>query len=315
MSKERIIYVTGMKPKPEPALHEPELLRVLDAALTRADPRAAAWLRARAENFNLVSWTSLAYPERSDIAIDLPGIEHLLEQPSPSARDKREADAIWRRLFRVWHLIGDSYPWLSRLVASPALNVTLGDVRRYLGNHDGVADRIRQSLIDQLTEAWDAGDRILLISHSLGSVIAYDSLWQLSREAGHAGRVELFLTMGSPLATRFIRKGLLGANLTGAERFPSNIDHWVNLAARGEMVALHRRVKPFFSAMLTHGAAQSIDDIPDIYNHFRRDGQLNVHKSYGYLNHPIVAGLICDWLGYSSSGSMRTSIRRFRSRP
>ena len=315
MAKERIIYVTGMKPKPDPALHEPELVRILAAALERADPRAAEWLRAREENFVLVSWTSLAYPESSDIEVDLPGIEGLLERPLPSARDKRQADAIWRSLFRAWHLIGDSYPWFSRLVASPALNVTLGDVRRYLGNHEGVAVRVRQSLVDELTEAWDAGDRVLLISHSLGSVIAYDSLWHLSREAGHAGRVELFLTMGSPLATRFIRKGLQGTNRAGAERYPDNIDHWVNLSARGEMVALHRRVKPFFSGMLKQGVVQSIEDLTDIYNHFRQDGRLNVHKSYGYLNHAVVAGLICEWLGYSSSGSMRTSIRRFRSLP
>lgn len=296
MDKARVIYITGMKPKPEPALHRSELVRVLGAALNRIDSRAADWLGADDDHFKLVSWTSLLYSEPQDIAVDLLGIEALLRNPIPSDRDRREADAIWRSLYRAWHLIGDSYPWLSRLVTSQALNVTLADVRRYVENDNGIAVRIRQQLIDELLSAWEAGDRVLLIGHSLGSVIAYDSLWQLSRESQYPGRVELLISLGSPLATRFIRNGLLGANHQGPERFPGNIDRWVNVSARGEMVALHRRVKPFFADMLKFGLVRAIDDMPGIYNHFRRDGKLNVHKSYGYLNHKLVAGLICRWL-------------------
>ena len=67
--------------------------------------------------------------------------------------------------------------------------------------------------------------------------------------------------------------------------------------------------------MLELGLTRSIDDVAGLYNHFRLDGVLNVHKSYGYLNHAVVAEHICRWLGYSSSGSMRTSIRRLRSLP
>jgi hypothetical protein len=66
------------------------------------------------------------------------------------------------------------------------------------------------------------------------------------------------------------------------------------------MVALHRRIKPFFAEMVKLGLIESIEDEPGIYNHFRGDRGLDVHRSYGYLNHPLVAGLICRWLGYSS---------------
>ena len=78
MAEARIIYLTGMKPKPEPDLHRPELVRVLGASLGRIDPAAASWLTARPENFVLVSWTQHLYSERRDIALDLPGIEQLL---------------------------------------------------------------------------------------------------------------------------------------------------------------------------------------------------------------------------------------------
>ena len=300
MSNRRIIYITGMKPKPLPELHRPELMRVLGAALARFSPEAADWLSARDENFVLVSWTSLLYEEPRDIRLDLEGIESLLREPYPARRDRQDAGSLVRELRRAVHLVADSFPWLSAIVASEALRVTLEDVRRYLDDRDGVATRIRALLVRELENAWDSGDRVLILGHSLGSVIAYDSLWTLSREQRHPGRVDLLLTMGSPLATRFIRKGLKGAGLPGPERYPDNIERWVNVSARGEMVALHRRIKPFFAEMLRLGLVRELVDEPSIVNHFRTADGLNVHKSYGYLNHPVVAGRICRWLGYSS---------------
>lgn len=300
MGNARIIYITGMKPKPEPELHRPLLLRVLAASLARIEPAASEWLGERTENFVLVSWTHLLYANHRDIELDRVGVDRLLEHPVPTARDKREADRLGLKLSRAWHLFGDSFPWLSAILATPALRITLHDVHRYLADADGVGHRIRQLLIDELEAAWAAGERVLLIGHSLGSVIAYDSLWQQSREARSPDRVELLMTLGSPLATRFIRRGLLGSRRSGSDRYPANIDRWVNVSARGEMVALHRRVKPYFAAMLRLGLVRSIEDEVGIYNHYRAEHGLNVHKSYGYLNHPVVAARICRWLGYSS---------------
>lgn len=301
MADARIIYITGMKPKPIPESHRPELVRVLAASLARVAPEAGAWLGERPENFTLVSWTRLLYSDPRDINLDRGGVDRLLAAPQASAVDRREADSRQLALLRIWHLLGDSYPWLSSIVASPALTETLTDVYRYLDNQDDIARKIRQMLSDALESAWAAGDRVLLIGHSLGSVIAYDCLWSLSRERFRQGRIELFMTLGSPLATRFIRCRLQGAGQTGQDRFPDNIDRWVNVSARGELVALHRRVRPFFGAMVNSNLIESIEDVPAIYNHFRRDdGSLDPHKSYGYLNHAAVATRICRWLNYSS---------------
>lgn len=300
MRQARIIYVTGMKPKPDPVLHRAELIRVLHASLARVDARAANWLTGRDDNFVLVSWTPLLYQEQRDIALDRPGIEQLLAQPYPSVADKREADALQRKLYRAWHLLGDSFPWLTGLMATANLRVTLADVRRYLDDIDGVATRVRQELIRELDPARCGNDSVLLIGHSLGSVIAYDCLWHLSRRLQSSQQIDLLMTLGSPLATRFIRKHLAGADRQGADRYPANVRHWLNLAARGEKVALHRRLRPFFAPMIAHGLLESMEDIADIYNHFRDAGGLNPHKSYGYLNHRAVAERICGWLDYSS---------------
>lgn len=285
-----------MKPKPDPVLHRPELIRVLQASLGRIDPEAAAWLGAREENFVLVSWTPLLYDRYRDLALDLPGVERLLAEPVASAADRRDIDAWTRRVKRYFHLFGVSFPRLWPWLATPDLEATLGDVVAYLQNADGRSDRIRQLVSDEVERAWSLGERVLLIGHSLGSVIAYECLWQLGRELGRDERVDLLMTLGSPLATRFIRKAVKGADRDGAERYPGNIRRWSNISARGELVALHRAIKPFFAPMLGLGLIEAIEDVPDIYNHFRADGGIDVHKSYGYLNHAAVASRICRWL-------------------
>lgn len=284
-----------MKPKPPPRPHKRELLRATVAGLAWARPEAARLLRDNTDWFTLVSWTHRFYGRYRNIALDIPGIDRLLQQPEPSEEDLREIDSAARRVKRLWHLVGDALPFLGRLVARPELRLTMREVLRYFSDEDGIASEIRGLLKTVLRQAWSADERVLLIGHSLGSVIAYDTLWELSREDGDPRRIELLMTLGSPLATRFIRRSLRGAGHEGAERYPANIASWVNYAAKGEMTAL-RPVRPYFSPMLDFGLVDSIEDETELYNHFRSEIGLNVHMSYGYLVSPPVAGRIADWL-------------------
>ena len=66
--------------------------------------------------------------------------------------------------------------------------------------------------------------------------------------------------------------------------------------SRGEMVALHPRLEPFFRGMVRHGLVAAIEDHVGLYNHFHGEMGLDPHKSYGYLVHADVASLIGDWL-------------------
>jgi hypothetical protein len=291
-----------MKPKPPPEDHRRALLRVLSASIARTDPAAAEWLSHEKERFVLVSWTSLLYTQPSSIDEDLPGVEALLAAPYPTTEDKREIELPQRRIQRYRQLIGDAFPQLTSIIASPALKQTLAEVHRYLEDQDGIAGVIRKMVRDAMLAAWRDNRRVLLVGHSLGSVIAYDCLWELSRSRGHAEKIDVFLTLGSPIATRFIRKALLGAHLEGAVRYPDNIQRWLNVSARGELVALHPKIAPFFSEMSDLGLLHSLEDCTGIYNHFHGPNGLDVHKSYGYLNHQDVAGPIAQWIAAERSG-------------
>ncbi len=285
-----------MKPKPPQRPHKRELLRTVVAGLAWTCPEAARLLRDNEDLFTLVSWTHRFYGCYRDVALDIAGVERLLHEPEPTAEDRREIDSAARRVRRLWHLVGDALPFLGRLVARPELRLTMTEVLRYFNDDDGVASEIRELLKAVLQQAWQADERVLLIGHSLGSVIAYDALWELSHEDRDSRRVELFMTLGSPLSTRFIRRSLRGADRDGAERFPTNIDRWVNYAAKGELTAL-RPMQPYYSRMLaTSGGLESIEDELEIYNHFRGPRGLNVHMSYGYLINPAVASRIGEWL-------------------
>ena len=296
LARKRIIFVPGMKPKPPADAHRSELWRVLLAGIERLDESLAAALRQQPEIFELVSWTYAFYGRYRDIALDLPGIERELQIREPDPRDIAEVESLNRKVQRWVHIVGDALPFLSRWLAKPDVRLTMGEALRYLTDRRGVATKIRGQVIAALREAWEREQTVMLIGHSLGSVIAYDTLWQLSQEERVQDKVDVFVTMGSPLATRFIRNHLLGAKHLGKARYPHNIRRWVNFSSRGEMTAIHPELRPTFGSMVELGLVESFEDHTDFYNFFRGDVGLNVHKSYGYLINPVVSATIVEWL-------------------
>ena len=292
--KARIIFVPGLSPKPPADVYRAQLLRVLIAALERVRPRAASVLAARPDAFVLVAWTHLFYETDRDISLDLEGIDRLLTQGA-TAEDRREILSWSRRLDLAARIVGDAVPLLGRL-ANSAIRAQLGDVVRYQRDVDGIGTRIRALLREALELAWAARARVLLIGHSLGSVICYDTLWELGHERRAERRVELFISLGSPLATHVIRRGLRGVGLHGAEAYPRNIARWVNLTARADTTALYPHLQPRFREMLELGLVGSIEDYGDLENYFRGAYGLNTHEAYGYLFQPTLAEIVGDFI-------------------
>ena len=292
--KARIIFVPGLAAKPAAEPYRAQLLRVLLAALERDRPRAAEALAARPEAFVLVAWTHLFYASDRDIALDLPGIERLLTEP-PTADDRRAIESWSHRLDMLGRIVGDAVPLLTRL-ANPLIRAQLADVARYQRDDDGVGTAIRALVRGELESAWAARERVLLIGHSLGSVICYDTLWDLGRERRAERRVDLFVTLGSPLATHVIRRGLSGARLSGEDAYPRNVARWVNLSARGDTTALQPRLAPRFREMLELGLVGSIEDHVDLENCFRGANGVNAHEAYGYLFQPKLAETVGEFI-------------------
>ena len=293
----RIIFVPGMKPKPPERIHRQVLGRCMRAGLERVDPDAAEPLRDGATCLTTAAWNHAFYRKHRNIELDKRSIERILEQPEPSNRDIVDIEAFARRKTRILLRMGHAAPLFSSLFARRSMRLTVTETHRYLMNWGGIATVVREVVRKALVDAWSAGEQVLLIGHSLGSVIAYDTLWELSHGERHEnGRVSLLITLGSPLASPMILRGVQGARLSGRKRFPEIVDRWQNFSARGEITALHPRLGAHYGEMVELGSLEALQDCTGFYNHYRDRGRLDVHTSYGYLITRPVAESIAGWL-------------------
>jgi hypothetical protein len=247
-----------------------------------------------AETLSLIGWSHGFYGEHSDISIDMQGIEQLIAGKDRELETLREARALSRRIVSVLYAFADRFPIFGSTFSTRRMQTRVREIQRYFSDVDGESTAARDMLADTIRKAWDSGEQVLLAGHSFGSVIAYDTLWELSRgETG--GQVDLFLTMGSPLTMNYIRRGLQGANLRGADRYPTCIRRWRNLAAVGEVTALDRKLSDYFSPMCSLGLIESITDDLGLINQFHGPDGLNVHKCYGYFASRHVGELVLAW--------------------
>jgi len=254
----------------------------------------AGTLQTGDPQFHLVSWNYLYYNEHKDATSDIPWIDALINKHGPTEQDMQDAHSwnIW--LSRLMLTLADHIPLLIRLLPEETRS-TAHEIDRYFNNTDDVARKIRELLKQTLRPMLEQQDNVLLIGHSLGSVIAYDTLWELSRLEGLKGKVD-FLTLGSPMGMHYIHRRLLGVHETGETSYPGLIRHWINLAAEGDVAALNQNLNESFYAMLELGLVESIEDhCHGIYNYFRSDAGLNCHRSYGYMVSPAVGSIIADW--------------------
>lgn len=296
MSARSIIWVPGQKPKPPPQKYREQLWRCLIKGVADVSPGVAADLIRKPESFGLSAWNLLYYRTYRDIDQDIPWINALLKKNQANARDVTEA-TTWRIHFTwlLYHLF-DSMHWAINWIPDPDIKAAMKESDRYFENRDGVADRVRRLLKEDLRQALDLGRKVLLIGHSLGSVIAYDTLWELTHEDGYAPKVDAFLTLGSPLGVKLIQKRLKGAHEQGARRYPHNIRRWFNIAAMGELRAIDRMLRNDFSSMLEMALVENIEDCAyGVFNYYRDENGLNVHRSYGYLVNSVTARIIADW--------------------
>ncbi len=290
----RIIFTHGKNPKPPAGEHRRQLLRCLLHGVRKVDPGIAAEIES-SDCFRLVSWSHLFYDEPRDIMDELPWIDRLLEEADPPA-DVKSARPLKYRAAKAMYTLGDHLSWLIPLIPDNRVKLSIQETNNYFNNHDNSGCLIRRLQKEPLREAAKQGDRVLLIGHSMGSIIAYDSLWELEYLEGVRFCVDTFLTLGSPLGMNYVQRRLTGQNEQQLGQYPCNIRKWINISSKGDLVALDPSLANDFRDMIDNHCVESITDMrADILNHYRDDMGLNVHKSYGYMVNPFVANVIADW--------------------
>lgn len=152
------------------------------------------------------------------------------------------------------------------------------DVYRYLKN-----SAIRETIDTGVSAAITPGVETVVVSHSLGTVVAYNLL----RQQGHlrGWKVPLFVTVGSPLAVTEIRKTLRSFAPT---RCPECVSQWFNAMDERDVVALYPLNTGSFPLNPTNPAIENKSDV--------RNKTENRHGIAGYLDDKDVAKQIYDAL-------------------
>jgi hypothetical protein len=174
------------------------------------------------------------------------------------------------------------------------------DIKEYWNVDSSFGSDVRWPAISPLLTAFNTRDRVMVIAHSLGSMVAYDTLWKVSYLGEYRPRysskvVDQLVTLGSPLADETVKRHLKGSHVKGPRRYPTNIRRWINVAAVDDFVCHDEQVANDYKKMLEYEQTESIEDVR-IYNLSLRDGRSNPHHSGGYLIHPVMSDLLSEWL-------------------
>lgn len=147
-------------------------------------------------------------------------------------------------------------------------------VRRYFTEPE-----LREQACERIAREVDADTRVL-VGHSLGSVVAYEAL------CAHPGwPVRTLVTLGSPLGIpNLIFDRLQPAPVNGRGAWPGGVARWVNVADRGDVVALVKQLRPCF------GDVERVEDLR--VNNGAKAHDISPYLTAAETGHAIAAGLV-----------------------
>jgi hypothetical protein len=172
-------------------------------------------------------------------------------------------------------------------LADRVLQAKLNDLSNYYENRK-VREKLRSGLETKLKSL--KGKRIMLIAHSMGSIIAYDVLRIIGRKDPNY-RLDHFVTIGSPLGLPHVKDRIYREN--HLVRTPTVVRKWTNFAERRDPVAIDVHLANDYEPN-DHGV-QVKDDLI-INGYVGKGGEPNYHKSYGYLRAPELSKAIRNFI-------------------
>ena len=322
LSRKRIIMVHGLAAKPPEAITH-DLWRYTLTENIRVDqPQLASDLDAHPEVFKSAYWADSVPHHIPDDPAYYRKLRLQVEKVIAERKKVKDAFHVGRGE-AVMGFFKDRGLDLVKLLAG-ALSIKDDVMRGFLRETDlydrdqYIADRVRAPLEKALRRAWDDGCEPIVISHSMGTFIAYDVLWRFSHRKPdgfgeyHKRRVKMLVTLGSPLGESAVRDMLFARHhqAGSARRFPRNIDFWHNYACLGDVVSHQKNFdelfyKPMRELKLLSNTKKfrSIDYVDlhnpyEVVSHPGNKGRekRNPHKSYGYLAQPRLGSWVADYL-------------------
>ncbi|MFQ5709603.1 MAG: alpha/beta hydrolase [bacterium] len=263
--------------------------------------------------FRMVYWANLLYkyPQHDDGLFSFdklyngqPYVEAqagALKEYKTSLLDKVRAGAF--------DVVGDALDYLKFKhdfdgVADWILGKVMKDLAFYYDDHRKIANRAgepelaRKVLRDELKTAIraDQDNEIMLIAHSMGTIIAYDVLRDLGQSDPDL-QIPYFVTMGSPLGLPHVKGKIIQERDYDPDvRTPSIVTKsWRNYADKDDKVSFDIHLHDDYGE--NRNGIRVVDDlVANDYHAPGPNGKGNPHKSYGYLRTPEISRHIREFL-------------------
>ena len=171
--------------------------------------------------------------------------------------------------------------------ADAVLGAKLDDLADYYEKHE-IRDELRRRLKEAVLKNKDR--RMMVIAHSMGTIIAYDVLRALGRMDSSLA-IDHFVTIGSPLGLPHVKYKIYEEN--DLVRTPSVVRRWTNFADRRDPVAADVHLSGDYAP---NARGVQVQDDLVINGYLSPADDPNYHKSYGYLRAPEVSQVIRSFI-------------------
>jgi len=260
--------------------------------------------------FELVYWADLLYEKPLDPLLkDSRDMLYMDEPylPGPKVVPARENHTIRRKVMEfVEHqldklILNEDFSINYSAIADKIVHRHFADLEAYYtdrftdsrGIHIRVRAEIRERLVTVIKKY--RGYEIMLVGHSMGSIIAYDVLTLLIP----LETIDRFVTIGSPLGFPVVQGKIAaewketGNGIRKMKTPPGITRKWYNFADLRDRVALIWQLRNNYSANL-YGVAP---EDRDVINDYTNGEEENAHKSYGYLRSEEFALALSEFVG------------------
>jgi hypothetical protein len=164
---------------------------------------------------------------------------------------------------------------------------------------------IRQRLRDAIARY--KGYDIMIVAHSMGSIIAFDVLSFMPAD----NRISTLVTIGSPLGLPVVVSRIAAEHKNDNPGKimvtpPCIASRWINMADIMDKIAIHYKISDDFGK---NSLGIQPEDIL-VRNDYIINGIRNPHKSFGYLRTPEFTGILGDFIGEARLNVIGKIIRK-----
>jgi len=301
--KKIIIGIHGLENKPPRDLLEKWWIDSIREGLIRIGRPV------RRFNFELVYWADCFYEKPQDPAVTNEKDPYFLDDPyvpsdkplgdfKPSAIKKKVLDFVEKKIDNLF--FDEKRGIQFEKITSFIVQRLFRDLDVYYHKNcvtaryatEKAKDVLRRKLAHVLAK--HRGKKIMLIAHSMGTIISYDVL----SHGDPTLRVDTFITIGSPLGLPLIMKKIfeernLPFRKNEAAPAPEAVTgRWLNFSDLSDPVAANYNLSDDYSAnSLGVAPVDCIIETDYVY-----EGKRRPHKLYGYLRVPPVSWAIYNFL-------------------